>query len=36
MYRDAGATIVDGAAEIFGKADVILKVQPPSVEEARN
>lgn len=35
MYRNAGATVVDMAAEILGKADIILKVQPPSVEEAR-
>src|SRR5687768_7494301 len=35
MYRDAGATIVGSAAETLRKADVILKVQPPSVEEAR-
>ena len=34
MCRDAGATIA-GAGEVMGKADVILKVQPPSVEEAR-
>jgi H+-translocating NAD(P) transhydrogenase subunit alpha len=35
MYRAAGATVVDTAAQILGKADVILKVQPPSPEEAR-
>ncbi len=35
MYRDAGAITVDSAAQIFGKADVILKVQPPTLEEAR-
>ncbi len=35
MYRDAGATVVDKAADILGKADIILKVQPPSVEEVR-
>jgi NAD(P) transhydrogenase subunit alpha len=34
MYRDAGATIA-GADEVMGRADVILKVQPPSIEEAR-
>ncbi len=33
MYREAGATVVDTAAEILGKADVILKVEPPSLEE---
>lgn len=36
MYRKAGATIAGGAAGILGKADVILKVQPPAVEEARS
>jgi H+-translocating NAD(P) transhydrogenase subunit alpha len=34
MYREAGATIV-GASEVLSKADIILKVQPPSVDEAR-
>jgi NAD(P) transhydrogenase subunit alpha len=34
MFREAGATIV-GTGEVLGKADIILKVQPPSVEEAR-
>jgi len=34
MIREAGATVVDTAAGILGKADMILKVQPPSVEEA--
>ncbi len=35
MYRAAGATVVEGTAQILGKADIILKVQPPSLEEAR-
>jgi H+-translocating NAD(P) transhydrogenase subunit alpha len=34
MNRDAGATIA-GADEVMGTADIILKVQPPSVEEVR-
>ena len=34
-YREAGASIVDSPAEILGKTDVILKVQPPTAEEAR-
>lgn len=29
QYVDAGATLVDGAEEIFAKADVILKVKEP-------
>jgi NAD(P) transhydrogenase subunit alpha len=35
MYRAAGATVVDGPGAILGKAGVILKVQPPSAQEAR-
>ncbi len=35
MYRAAGATVVEGTAQILGNADIILKVQPPSLEEAR-
>ena len=35
MYREAGAKIVDKASDVLGKADIILKVQPPSLEEAR-
>src|SRR5437870_9199494 len=34
MIRVAGATVVDAAAGTLGKADTILKVQPPSGEEA--
>src|SRR5437870_6134851 len=33
-YGTAGATLVAGA-EGFGKSDVVLKVQPPSIEETR-
>jgi NAD(P) transhydrogenase subunit alpha len=32
-YTDAGATIVPDAASVFGKADLILKVQKPQPEE---
>jgi NAD(P) transhydrogenase subunit alpha len=35
MYCEAGATVVGRAAEILRHADVLLKVQPPSLEEAR-
>src|SRR3989442_15582993 len=35
MYREAGATVIDAASGILGKADIIMKVQPPAVEEAR-
>ena len=35
MYRGAGATVVAVATQILGKSDIILKVQPPSLEEAR-
>jgi proton-translocating NAD(P)+ transhydrogenase subunit alpha len=34
-YRAAGATMAGSAADILGKADILLKVQPPSVTEAR-
>jgi NAD(P) transhydrogenase subunit alpha len=34
-YCEAGARMVDTAAAILGEADIILKVQPPSVDEAR-
>src|SRR6059036_218135 len=33
-YGTAGATLV-AAAEVFGQSDVVLKVQPPSIEETR-
>jgi NAD(P) transhydrogenase subunit alpha len=35
MYRAAGGTVVDTANDVLTKADVVLKVQPPSPEEAR-
>src|SRR5690349_19673585 len=34
-YAAAGATPVASAADLFGRSDVILKVQPPSVGEVR-
>jgi H+-translocating NAD(P) transhydrogenase subunit alpha len=34
-YTAAGATPVASAADLFGRSDVILKVQPPSVGEVR-
>ncbi len=34
-YGTAGATLVATAADVFGQSDVVLKVQPPSVEETR-
>src|SRR5213593_4387715 len=33
-YGTAGATLV-AATEVFGQSDVVLKVQPPSIEETR-
>src|SRR5438132_3332827 len=33
-YGTAGATLV-AAAEVFGQSDVVLKVQPPSIDETR-
>ncbi len=33
-YEKAGATIVSGAAELWGQADIVLKVQPPGDDEA--
>lgn len=32
-YTDAGATLVDTAAEIYGASDVVLKVEEPTFEE---
>jgi proton-translocating NAD(P)+ transhydrogenase subunit alpha len=32
-YGAAGATLVAGAADVFGQSDVVLKVQPPSRDE---
>ncbi|KAJ3263669.1 hypothetical protein HDU77_010214 [Chytriomyces hyalinus] len=34
MYKDAGATLVSTATDLLSKSDIILKVRPPSVEEA--
>src|SRR2546426_6891314 len=34
-YGTAGATVVATAADVFGESDVVLKVQPPSIEETR-
>lgn len=33
-YTEKGATIVSDATELYGQSDIILKVQPPSPEEA--
>lgn len=33
LYRDAGATIIDDAAEIWSKADLMVKVKEPAPEE---
>jgi NAD(P) transhydrogenase subunit alpha len=32
-YRAAGATVVPGAAEIWGHSDIVFKVRPPSTDE---
>jgi len=32
-FRSAGAGILDSASALFGQSDVVLKVQPPSIEE---
>ncbi len=34
-YGTAGATLVAAAEQVFGQSDVVLKVQPPSSDEAR-
>src|SRR6266566_5587394 len=34
-YRAAGATLAATAVDVFGQSEVVLKVQPPSLEEAR-
>jgi len=34
-YRAAGATVVATAGQVFGQSDVILKMQPPSIDEVR-
>lgn len=33
LYKDAGATLIDNVADIFEKADVILKVKEPLFNE---
>lgn len=35
VYRDAGTEIAAGPRTVLGDADVVLKVQPPSIEEVR-
>ncbi len=35
LYADAGATLVEDAAAAFARADVVVKVAPPTVEEAQ-
>ena len=32
-YRAVGATVVDSAAELWAKSDVVFKVRPPSADE---
>lgn len=34
LYTDAGATIIDTAADGFAQADIVLKVQAPTIDEA--
>ena len=34
-FGAVGATLVATAADVFGQSDIVLKVQPPSAEEAR-
>jgi len=34
-FGAAGASLVATAADVFGQSDIVLKVQPPSAEEAR-
>src|SRR5213594_780335 len=34
-FGAAGGTLVATAADVFGQSDIVLKVQPPSAEEAR-
>jgi len=33
-YEEAGARVVDGTSELFGGADLVAKVQPPTLSEA--
>ncbi|MFK7862574.1 MAG: Re/Si-specific NAD(P)(+) transhydrogenase subunit alpha [Granulosicoccus sp.] len=32
-YKDAGVTVVENAAALYGSADIVAKVRPPSTEE---
>jgi H+-translocating NAD(P) transhydrogenase subunit alpha len=32
-YEEAGATVVDGAEDVYGEADIIVKVQSPTEDE---
>ncbi|MGH8615170.1 MAG: Re/Si-specific NAD(P)(+) transhydrogenase subunit alpha [Gammaproteobacteria bacterium] len=34
-YRDAGATITEDAGAVYADADIVLRVQPPTLEEAQ-
>jgi H+-translocating NAD(P) transhydrogenase subunit alpha len=34
-YRDAGAEVMPGAAELWSRADIVFKVRPPSPDEVR-
>lgn len=34
-YRDAGATIADDTSAVYADADIVLRVQPPSIEEVQ-
>ncbi|MGH8646632.1 MAG: Re/Si-specific NAD(P)(+) transhydrogenase subunit alpha [Gammaproteobacteria bacterium] len=34
-YRDAGATITEDAGAVYADADIVLRVQPPALEEAQ-
>jgi NAD(P) transhydrogenase subunit alpha len=36
MYREAGAVLLPDAVSLFGSAEVILKVQGPSINDAQN
>ena len=35
-YQDAGASVVDDAGAIWGESDLVLKVEPPTVDEAKS
>ncbi|KAJ3052810.1 hypothetical protein HDU99_008104, partial [Rhizoclosmatium hyalinum] len=34
MYKDAGATLVPSTSDLLRESDIVLKVRPPSVQEA--